>query len=157
MTGRSGGTRGRTLGLAAAVGVAASIGADRPAGAQEAGRVTGIGGFFFRAEDPAALGRWYAEHLGVDEVPDSYDEPVWEQDGGPTVFAPFAADTEYFGDPRRQWMINFRVRGLDALVARLRAAGIEVDVDPEPYPNGRFARLVDPEGNPIQLWEPSEP
>jgi len=77
----------------------------------------------------------------------------WSQEGGPTVFAPFPADSEYFGDVAKQWMINFRVSDLDAVVGQLRAAGVAVTVDPEIYPNGRFARLQDPEGNPIQLWE----
>ena len=75
--------------------------------------------------------------------------------GGPTVFAPFSSTTSYFGRPEQQWMINFRVRDLDAMVAQLRRAGIDVTVDPETYPNGRFARLKDPEGNPIQLWQPA--
>jgi glyoxylase I family protein len=119
-------------------------------------RVTGIGGFFFRAKDPAALAQWYADHLGVDLVPPTYEEEVWRQEEGPTVFAPFPADTEYFGRDEQAWMINFRVRDRDALVQQLRDAGVEVDVDPELYPNGRFARLVDPEGNPIQLWEPTD-
>lgn len=118
-------------------------------------RVTGIGGFFFRAKDPAALAQWYADHLGVDLVPPTYEEEVWLQEAGPTVFAPFPADTEYFGRDEQTWMINFRVRDRDAIVQQLRDAGVEVDVDPELYPNGRFARLVDPEGNPIQLWEPT--
>ncbi|MEE4299080.1 MAG: VOC family protein [Pseudomonadales bacterium] len=117
-------------------------------------QVSGIGGFFFRAEDPAALSAWYAEHLGVTRTPTSHDEAPWAQQAGPTVFAPFSADTEYFGRPEQQWMLNFRVRDLDAMVSRLRAAGVGVEVDPETYPNGRFARLQDPEGNPIQLWEP---
>lgn len=118
-------------------------------------RVTGIGGFFFRAEDTEALAAWYAEHLGVDPVPKSYDGRSWSQEAGPTVFAPFAQDTDYFGRPSQSWMINFRVRDLDRMVAQLREAGIEVEVDPESYPNGRFARLADPEGNPIQLWMPT--
>ncbi|MBX3273789.1 MAG: VOC family protein [Sandaracinaceae bacterium] len=120
-------------------------------------RVTGFGGFFFRAADPAALAGWYEAHLGVTRTPTSYGDPPWTQDAGPTVFAPFEASTEYFGRPEQAWMINFRVRDLDAMVAQLRAAGIDVDVEAEPYPNGRFARLADPEGNPIQLWEPAEP
>jgi glyoxylase I family protein len=118
-------------------------------------RVTGIGGFFFRASDPLALAQWYADHLGVDLVPPTYEERVWWQETGPTVFAPFPADTEFFGRDEQSWMINFRVRDRDALVKQLRDAGVDVDVDPEVYPNGRFARLVDPEGNPIQLWEPT--
>jgi glyoxylase I family protein len=117
-------------------------------------RVTGIGGLFFRSNDPAALGQWYKEHLGIDLAPSDYGQKPWSQDAGPTVFAPFPHDTEYFGDADRQWMINLRVRDLDSMVAQLRAADIDVSVDPKPYPNGRFARLHDPEGNPIELWEP---
>lgn len=118
-------------------------------------RVVGIGGLFFRAEDPAALTEWYETHLGIDPVPSDYDHEPWRQAAGPTVFAPFHSQTEYFGDPTQSWMINFRVDDLEAMVAQLRSAGIPVDVDPEVYPNGRFARLADPEGNPIQLWEPA--
>ena len=120
-------------------------------------RVTGIGGIFFRANDPQALARWYAEHLGVDEVPTSYDGPAWETEAGVTVFAPFPADSDYFRRPEQQWAVNFRVRDLDAMVAQLRAAEIDVMVHEEVYPNGRFAELVDPEGTPIQLWEPAAP
>ena len=117
-------------------------------------KVTGIGGLFFRAQDPKGLARWYQEHLGVTMTPSSYDEPVWQQEAGPTVFAPFEEKTEYFGDMQKAWMINFRVRDLEKMAAQLRAAGIEVKIDPQAYPNGRFARLHDPEGNPIELWQP---
>lgn len=118
-------------------------------------RVTGIGGVFFKARDAEALTRWYAEHLGVAATPESYDDSVWEQEAGPTVFAPFASehwDSPYLGPAG--WGVNFRVRDLDAMVAQLRAAGVDVDVDDEAYPNGRFANLHDPEGNAVQLWEP---
>jgi glyoxylase I family protein len=118
-------------------------------------KVTGIGGVFFRARQPKALAEWYRDRLGVDEVPKNYDDPPWQQQGGPTAFAPFSEDTKYFGDAGKQWMINFRVANLDAMVAQLRAAGISVEIDPEPYPNGRFARLHDPEGNPIEIWQPA--
>lgn len=118
--------------------------------------VTGVGGFFFRSDDPAALAAWYARHLGVTQVPQSYDDPVWHQHAGPTVFAPFERDTDYFGDPAQGWMINFRVADLEGMVAQLRAAGIAVEVDPTPQPNGWFARLHDPDGNPIELWQPKE-
>ena len=116
--------------------------------------VTGIGGLFFRSKDPAALGQWYKEHLGIDLVPADYGQKSWSQEAGPTVFAPFPQDTDYFGRAEQQWMLNLRVRNLDAMVEQLRAAKIEVTVNPETYPNGRFARLHDPEGNPIELWEP---
>jgi len=118
-------------------------------------RVTGIGGIFFRARDPEALARWYFENLGIDPVPADYGQQAWSQQAGPAVFAPFEHDTEYFGDKSKQWMINFRVEDLDAMIEQLRSGGIEVKVDPEKYPNGRFARLYDPEGNAIELWQPS--
>ena len=116
--------------------------------------VTGIGGIFFRAKDPAAISQWYVDHLGIDPVPSDYGERSWSQEAGPTVFAPFPQDTDYFGKADQAWMLNLRVRDLGAMVAQLREANIDVTVDPEEYPNGRFARLHDPEGNPIELWEP---
>ncbi|MEM1141862.1 MAG: VOC family protein [Pseudomonadota bacterium] len=119
-------------------------------------KVLGMGGFFFRARDPAALKTWYEEHLGVTAGAETYDELGWRQSGGITVFEPFSSGTSYFGAEDRQWMINFRVADLDAMVSQLRNAFIEVEVDPEVYPNGHFARLKDPEGNPIQLWQPVE-
>jgi hypothetical protein len=118
-------------------------------------RVTGIGGVFFRATDDALVSGWYAQHLGVGAPPPSYDDVVWEQEAGPTVFAPFGpehAESPHLGP--HGWGINFRVRDLDAMVRQLRAAGIDVEVDEEVYPNGRFAQLHDPEGLPVQLWEP---
>jgi catechol 2,3-dioxygenase-like lactoylglutathione lyase family enzyme len=116
--------------------------------------VTGIGGLFFRARDPAALGAWYLEHLGV-----GGDNGVWYQAAGPTVFAPFAQDTDYFGDTARQraqqWMINFRVSDLTSLISSLEAVGIDVETRAEwDSEIGRFARIHDPEGNPIELWQP---
>ena len=117
-------------------------------------KVDGIGGFFFRAKDTKALAKWYEDNFGINVVPDDYDKPAWRTNAGTTVFAPFSHDTTYFGDPNQQWMINFRVRDLAAMTAQLRANDIEVEVDPEEYPNGLFARLADPEGKPIQLWQP---
>jgi glyoxylase I family protein len=118
-------------------------------------KVAGIGGLFFRAHDPVALGQWYLEHLGIALTPTSEGAPVWQQEPGPTVFSPFPETSGYFGDPHKMWMVNFRVHDLDKMVAQLRTAGIEVK-DPQSYPNvGRFARLHDPEGNPIELWQPS--
>jgi glyoxylase I family protein len=117
-------------------------------------KVTGIGGFFFRAKDPKALGLWYQQHLGIATIPTSYDAHGWEQEAGPTAFAPFPETTKYFGDASKVWMLNFRVRDLDKMAAQLQAAGIEVKIDPQSYPNGRFAHLHDPEGNPIELWQP---
>ena len=137
--------------------VPGSVSSSQPAAQRSPERVTGIGGFFFRAADPKALAAWYERHLGVTQTPTSYGAEPWRQEAGPTVLAPFKADSKYFGRATQQWMINFRVRDLDAMVAQLTGAGIAVDVDREVYPNGRFARLADPEGNPIQLWEPKNP
>jgi glyoxylase I family protein len=117
-------------------------------------RVLGLGGFFFRAREPKALAAWYETHLGVALTPADYDHAGWVQTEGPTVFEPFPADTKYFGRPEQQWMINFRVRDLAAITRQLRDANISVEVDAEEYPNGVFALTHDPEGNPIQLWEP---
>jgi glyoxylase I family protein len=118
-------------------------------------KVAGIGGLFFRARDPKALGSWYQQHLGIAITPTSEGEAVWQQEAGPTVFSPFPETTKYFGDPNKAFMVNFRVHDLDKMVAQLRAAGIEVK-DPETYGNiGRFTRLHDPEGNPIELWQPA--
>jgi predicted enzyme related to lactoylglutathione lyase len=113
--------------------------------------VTGIGGLFWRARDPEALGRWYQQHLGI-----TYDGFVWQQQAGPSVVRPFADDTDYF-PPDRQFMLNLRVADLDALTADLREAGIEVRTDPawDSPEVGRFARIHDPEGLPIELWEPA--
>ena len=116
--------------------------------------VTGVGGIFFRARDPKALSQWYQDHLGVNVTPQSDKDPVWHQQAGPTIFAPFPEKTNYFGDPTKQWLINFRVNDLDKMAKQLEAAGIAVKVDPMKYPNGRFARLHDTEGNPIELWQP---
>ena len=116
-------------------------------------KVLGIGGFFWRSPDPAALSKWYEDHLGINGPGDSYDTLPWQQEAGTTVFVPFPQTTEMFGRPAQQWMINFRVRDMQAIVAQLEAAGIAVEVDPEHYPNGWFASLKDPEGNPIQLWQ----
>ena len=120
-------------------------------------KVTGIGGFFFKAKDPKALAEWYQTHLWISTIPTSYEAEPWTQEKGPTAFAPFKADTKYFGRETQQFMINLRVRDLDAMVAQLERAGIKVDVNKETYPNGCFARIHDPEGNPIELWQPMRP
>ena len=115
--------------------------------------VTGIGGFFFRAQDPVALAAWYLTHLGVGAPEGKF---LWDQQAGPTVFSPFPADTDYFAADKA-FMLNLRVDDLDGLLATLRTAGIEVitkaewDAMPE---MGRFARIHDPEGNAIELWQP---
>jgi len=119
-------------------------------------RMAGIGGLFFRAHDPQMLGRWYQTHFGISLVPTNYQESPWQQEPGPTAFSPFPETSDYFGDPHKVWMVNFRVRDVDKMMAQLRTAGIEVKIDPKSYPNGHFARLNDPEGNPIELWQPAK-
>ncbi len=128
---------------------------DGIAGGTEMEKVTGIGGFFFRAKDPKASALWYQQHLGILPIPTNYGETGWQQEAGPTAFAPFAETSGYFGDAQKVWMLNFRVRDLDKMAAQLQASGIAVKIDPQSYPNGRFARLHDPEGNPIELWQPA--
>ena len=120
-------------------------------------KVAGIGGLFFRSSDPAKLAEWYQKHLGVERVPSDYDSMPWQTEAGITVFAPFPKDNDYFGREEQQFMVNFRVHNMDAMIAQLEAAGIEVTAAPESQPNGRFARLHDPEGNPVELWEPKMP
>ena len=120
----------------------------------------GMGGYFFRAKDPAALKAWYKEHLGVgggcgtDDKGES-NEWVWFTTGGPMVFEPFKQDSDYFSADK-QAMINLRVQDLDGLLASLRAADIDIETREEwdEMGLGRFARIHDPEGNPIELWEP---
>lgn len=112
--------------------------------------VTGIGGMFFRSEDPRALLAWYQEHLGIMME----GSQPWEQAGGPTMFMPFDSATGYW-PADKQWMVNFRVNDLDAMLTKLREAGVAVVTDPswDTAETGRFARIQDPEGNPIELWE----
>ncbi|MEP6785079.1 MAG: VOC family protein [Sphingomonadales bacterium] len=114
--------------------------------------VTGIGGIFFRANDPKALSQWYAEHLGVGDG----EWGLWHQEAGMSVFSPFTATTDYF-PADKQWMLNLRVEELDELLVKLRAAGIDVITKPEwnSPETGNFARIHDPEGNAIELWEPA--
>lgn len=120
-------------------------------------RVIGIGGFFFRAHNTDALNRWYAEHLGVVPPAGNYQEPGWFPDRGETVFTAFSPDSDAFGSAEKTWKINFRVSDLDAMVGQLRTAGIDVRLHEREYPNGRFAELADPEGNPTSYGSPMRP
>jgi predicted enzyme related to lactoylglutathione lyase len=125
--------------------------------------VVGMGGYFFRAKDPEQLKAWYRDQLGVGggcgtDADGNSNEWVWFHEGGPMVFEPFKETSDYF-PADKQAMVNLRVRGLDELLTRLRAAGIEVITKEEwDMPDiGRFARIHDPEGNPIELWEQASP
>lgn len=122
--------------------------------------VLGIGGLFFRADDPDALNTWYRDHLGVGagcaaEDTGPVDEWSWNTQGGPVVFAPFKAATDYW-EADKQYMLNLRVSNIDGLIASLTASGIAVITNPEwnDPATGKFARTHDPEGNAIELWEP---
>ncbi|MFM9862774.1 MAG: VOC family protein, partial [Micropepsaceae bacterium] len=123
-------TRRGALGLAAVAAVTIQTAGAKPGGEVAMERVTGIGGFFFKAKDPAALAKWYEENLGVDPVPKDYGGTAWRQEAGTTVFAPFKWDTGYFGKPEQMWMLNFRVRSLDKMAAQLKGRGIAVEIDP---------------------------
>jgi predicted enzyme related to lactoylglutathione lyase len=115
--------------------------------------VEGVGGVFFRSSDPDALRAWYAAHLGIEM--EDYGTTFTAKDGDRTVWAPFPADTGYFGRNEQQLMVNFRVRDLDAMLAQLHAAGIDPDDEVvEAAGIGRFAHIQDPAGTRLELWEP---
>ena len=116
-------------------------------------KVTGIGGFFFRAKDPVALAKWYETYLGINPTPTDMNTPPWMTEEGVTVFAPFAEDTDYFRK-ESQFMLNFRVRDMDAMLKQLEGTGVEPTNDQVMEGLGRFVHIHDPEGNPIELWEP---
>ena len=114
--------------------------------------VLGIGGYFIRAADPEALAAWYRDCLGLD----TDENGLWRQEAGPTVFATFASETDYFGSRAQQVMMNFRVRDLDAMLAQLRAKGADVAEEAQDMEGvGRFGWVTDPEGNRIELWQPA--
>ena len=121
-------------------------------------RVHGVGGVFFRCEDPAATRDWYERHLGVrsDEYGSAF---VWRRESNPDQrgflqWSPFGADTDYFGDAGQQFMINYRVDDLDGLLESLRDAGVEVVTEIEEFEFGRFVHVVDNDGRRVELWEP---
>lgn len=123
--------------------------------------VTGIGGVFVRSEDPRNLADWYRERLGLPVNESGYCDFEWRSEKEPerlgrTVWSVFPADTEYFGDERSPFMVNYRVDDLDELLESLREAGADVDDRLEEFDYGRFAWLTDPEGNRIELWEPAD-
>jgi predicted enzyme related to lactoylglutathione lyase len=112
--------------------------------------VLGIGGYFMRAADPAALGHWYRDCLGLD----ADENGLWRQEAGSTVFATFESETNYLGSRAQQTMLNFRVRDLDAMLVQLRAKGAEAAEAQQMEGVGRFSWVTDPEGNRIELWQP---
>jgi predicted enzyme related to lactoylglutathione lyase len=122
------------------------------------GRVTGIGGIFFKAENPQRLYEWYEKHPGIrQDVADEGASFRWKDDGDPEGFAAwsiFKKDTDYFPPSTQPFICNFRVEDLDGLQEALRAEGVWIDPKREDYDFGRFAWIMDPEGNRIELWEP---
>jgi len=119
-------------------------------------KVLGIGGLFFRSKNPGALAEWYQTHLGINPAPTSPTMMPWIAEAGVTVFSPFDENTDYFPKDRA-FMLNFRVDDLDSVVAELNAAGIENGESSSMEGVGRFTRIHDPEGNPVELWEPVKP
>lgn len=123
-------------------------------------KVTGIGGVFLRSEAPDRLAGWYRRRLGIPVSESGHHEFRWRHEDAPdrvgrTVWSVFPADTDYFGDKRVRFMVNFRVDDLDAVLESLRAAGADVDDRIAEYDYGRFGWVTDPEGNRIELWEPA--
>jgi predicted enzyme related to lactoylglutathione lyase len=123
------------------------------------GHVTGIGGIFFKAEDPERLYAWYEKHLGIKREPHGQGAAFhWRDDVNPekavTAWALFEKHSKYFEPSRAPFMVNYRVDDLDGLVDAMRAEGVEIDPKREDYDYGRFAWITDPEGNRIELWEP---
>ncbi len=117
--------------------------------------VLGIGGVFFKARDPKALAEWYRKHLGIPIEPgQTYAGFKALAPGEMAVWSAFPADTQYFGPGPAPFMVNYRVRNLDAMLAQLRAAGAAVEDRVEEYDYGRFGWAADPEGNRFELWEP---
>jgi len=123
-------------------------------------RVTGIGGIFFKCQDPEKIKEWYKTHLGLDidrygakfdwrDVADSAKK-------GSTVWSPFSEKTRYFEPSSKDFMINYRVENLEALVGELKKEGVTVLDNMEAYDYGKFVHILDIEGNKIELWEPKE-
>ena len=124
-------------------------------------RVTGLGGIFFKSNDPDKLKAWYESHLGIQPEPDNGAIFEWRDKDNPekqcyTVWSPFPISTKYFDPSDAPFMINYRVANLEGLLEQLREEGVEIVGDIEEYEYGRFAWIMDPEGNKIELWEPAE-
>jgi predicted enzyme related to lactoylglutathione lyase len=127
-----------------------------PANAQTAGHVTGVGGVFVKSKDPKALSAWYRDVLGVEIKPWggamlSYDAP-----GHPpaVVWSAFPAASDYMAPSTRDFMLNFAVDDMDAMIARLTAKGVPILRRDDTDPHGRFAWILDPDGTKIELWQP---
>jgi predicted enzyme related to lactoylglutathione lyase len=124
-------------------------------------RVTGLGGLFFKARDRKGLMEWYRDRLGIESeswgTMFRWQEPDDPSRTGYTVWSPFADDTDYFEPSTKQFMVNYRVADLEALLAALEKEGVRIVGGIREEENGKFAWIVDPEGNKIELWEPKDP
>jgi predicted enzyme related to lactoylglutathione lyase len=121
-------------------------------------RVTGIGGVFLKARDPKALSAWYAEHLGIVLADYGGATMLWSDEvpagTGMTTWSLFPESSTHFGPGPQTAMINYRVDDLDKLLAQLETAGVTIDPKRDEYDFGKFAWIVDPEGNRVELWQP---
>ena len=123
-------------------------------------RVTGLGGIFFKCQDPEKVKAWYKTHLGLDAGPygasfewRDINDPVKK---GTTQWNTFSQNSDYFEPSQKDFMINYRVENLETLVEELKKEGVTILDDIETYDYGKFVHLLDPEGNKIELWETSE-
>ena len=122
-------------------------------------RVTGIGGIFFKAKDPQALGAWYKQHLGIDVQPwggaaFDWNGPDNPDGAGTTAWSLFAQTSDHFAPSAAPFMVNYRVHDLHALLAALRTEGVRIEGEVQESEYGKFGWIVDPEGNKVELWEP---
>lgn len=123
-------------------------------------KVTGLGGIFFKCENPYMVRQWYEKHLGLN-TEDYGTSFIWRdamksKEFGYTVWAPFDKDTSYFQPSTKEYMINFRVENLEELLEELQQGGVKITKAIEELPYGKFAHILDPEGNIIELWEPND-
>lgn len=123
-------------------------------------KVTGIGGVFFKCQDPDGVKAWYKEHLGFDT--DQWGTNFeWRKSGDPdkkgfTQWSPFSDKTEYFQPSTKEFMINYRVENIEELVKELRQSGVTICDEIETFEYGKFVHILDVEGNKIELWEPND-
>jgi predicted enzyme related to lactoylglutathione lyase len=124
--------------------------------------IIGIGGIFFKAKDPSALQEWYQNNLGFspripfyeDDTAITFGWKTFDGENNNTVWAPFKEDTEYFSPSKKEWMLNYVVKDIEGLLAKLKKKGIERVGKLDTYEYGKFVRILDPEGNKIEFWEP---
>jgi predicted enzyme related to lactoylglutathione lyase len=152
---------GLAIVFAVFVGQAAAVAGQAPAGGivMGAGRITGVGGLFIKSKDPKALAAWYRDVLGL-KVEDWGGAMLrYDAAGHPSVmvWSPFPETTGYMAPSTREFMVNFAVDDLDAILARLAAKGVAVLKRDDKDPNGRFAWIMDPDGTKIELWQPKAP